>query len=118
MTSVKRASKVLREVSTCEVTMDKVREKSSRSRRQESYKTLLEFKGENLKDLDELKEMTAASSRGEVIRDALRWMFWCTKKVKAGGAILIEENGKYREVVFPLVTKSRQRAGSKHNLTR
>lgn len=76
----------------------------------DSYRVQLNFSGKNLADLDELKDITAASARAEVLRNALRWMYWCAEEVLQGSTIIVEREGKQREVVFPFV--KREMAGT------
>src|SRR5216683_197998 len=70
------------------------------------YRVQLDFSGKNLADLEQLKEMIGASARSEVVRDALRWLYWCAEEVNRGGAILLEKEGKQREVVFPFIKRN------------
>jgi hypothetical protein len=74
------------------------------------HRVQLDFSGSALDELDDLKELLSASTRAEVIRNALRWLYWCTDVVSKGGIILLEQEGKTREIVFPFVTKN------KHNV--
>jgi len=74
--------------------------------RTKPHRVQLDFYENSLRDLDELKELTSASGRAEVIRNALRWMFWCAEEVSRGGTIVVERDGKQREVVFPHVRRS------------
>ena len=83
--------------------------RSTKSNDKDSYKVQLDFSGKNLDDLDKLKELTVASARAEAIRIALRWMFWCADEVTNGGTILVEREGKQREVTFPFVRKERRK---------
>lgn len=78
---------------------------TSQSSQKDTYKVQLNFSGKSIADIDELKEITAASARAEVIRNALRWMFWCAEQVSQGGTFLVEREGKQREVVFPFLRK-------------
>ena len=75
---------------------------------QEKYRVQLDFSGKALKELDELKELFGASARAEVMRNALRWLYWCTNEVARGATILIERDGKQREIVFPFSLKTEQ----------
>src|SRR5438128_2397388 len=59
----------------------------------EKWRVQLDFSGQAVAELDELKKMLELTTRAEVIRSALRWLFWCTKEVLQGGTILVEKNG-------------------------
>jgi len=76
----------------------------------DKYRVQLDFSGAAVAELDELKEIVGASSRADVIRNALRWLFWCADQVVRGATILVELDGKQREVVFPFVTRKVQKA--------
>lgn len=70
----------------------------------DKYRVQLDFSGKAVEEVDQLKQIIGASSRADVIRNALRWLFWCAKQVSLGGTILLERDGKQREIVFPFVT--------------
>ena len=78
--------------------------------RTDKYRVQLDFSRKAVAELDELKEILGASTRADVVRNALRWLFWCAEQVSRGATILSEQNGKQREVVFPFVTKKRDTA--------
>ena len=62
-----------------------------------------------LRELDTLREETGLPTRAELIRHALKFLQWTLEETKKKDAtLLIEKNGKAREVVFPFwtVTKS------------
>lgn len=64
----------------------------------------LDFTQAAVKELDELKHLMGASSRAEVIRHALRWMYWTVRQLNAGSRLLMDEAGEQKEVVLPFVT--------------
>ncbi len=80
------------------------------ARATDKYRVQLDFSGKAVAELDQLKEIVGASSRADVIRNALRWLFWCSDQVSSGATILVELNGKQREVVFPFVMRKVQKA--------
>jgi len=67
----------------------------------QKHRLQLDFSEEALKDLELLKETTGMPNRAEVIRQALRLLQWTLNETKNDATILIEKNGKQREVVFP-----------------
>lgn len=68
-----------------------------------SYKVRiqLDFSERSVTELDDLKQRVGASSRAEVIRNSMRWLYWCAEEVAKGGKFIIERNGNAKEVVFP-----------------
>lgn len=81
--------------------------RSARSTKQtDKYRVQLDFSGKAVAELEKLKRDIGASSRADVIRNALRWLFWCSEQVSQGGAILVERDGKQREVVFPFTANN------------
>jgi Arc/MetJ-type ribon-helix-helix transcriptional regulator len=55
--------------------------------------------------LDELKGATGATTRAEVIRQALRLLQWTIEQTKDEKAtVLVEKNGTQREVIFPYLS--------------
>jgi hypothetical protein len=73
----------------------------------DKYRVQLDFSGRSLDELEELKDMIGASSRAEVIRDALRWLHQCAEEVSLGTTIVYERGEKQREVVFPYARRRR-----------
>lgn len=71
----------------------------------DKYRVQLDFSAKAVAELEELKDLSSASTRAEVIRNSLRWLYWCTSEVKKGGTILMNRDGKTTEVVFPYVRK-------------
>jgi metal-responsive CopG/Arc/MetJ family transcriptional regulator len=64
-----------------------------------------DFTDEALHELDELKEITG-SSRAEVIRHGLRMLQWTIEQTQVNkGIVLVEKDGKQREVVFPFLSR-------------
>lgn len=55
-----------------------------------------------IKEMDQLREETGLPTRAELIRNALRFLDWALREVRDQNAsLLIEKDGKLREVVFP-----------------
>ena len=80
------------------------------ARAADKYRVQLDFSGNAVAELDQLKEILGASTRADVVRNALRWLFWCAEQVLRGATILLEQDGKQREVVFPFVTRKLEKA--------
>jgi len=59
-----------------------------------------------VKEIDELREATALPNRAELVRQALRFLRWTLDETRKGGTLLIEKDGKVREVIFPFWTVS------------
>jgi metal-responsive CopG/Arc/MetJ family transcriptional regulator len=73
-----------------------------------------DFTDEALGELDELKSATGASNRAEVIRQALRLLQWTIEQTKDENAtVLVEKNGRQREVIFPFLTSGKAMANGK-----
>jgi metal-responsive CopG/Arc/MetJ family transcriptional regulator len=73
-----------------------------------------DFTDEALSELDELKGVTGATNRAEVIRQALRLLQWTVEQTKDQNAtVLVEKNGRQREVIFPFLSPGKAVANSK-----
>jgi len=73
-----------------------------------------DFTDEALGELDDLKSATGASNRAEVIRQSLRLLQWTIEQTKDQNAtVLVEKNGRQREVIFPFLTAGKVLADSK-----
>jgi len=74
----------------------------------EKYRVQLDFSKEALEELDSLQEKLHASSRAEVVRNALGVLKWATNHVLAKNRIVVEKkDGERAEVDFPfLLTKN------------
>ena len=73
-----------------------------------------DFTGEALSELDELKGATGATNRAEVIRMALRLLQWTIEQTRDENAtVLVEKNGRQREVIFPFLSSAKAVANSK-----
>ncbi len=71
------------------------------------HRLQLDFSEEALRDLDALKDETGMPNRAEVIRQALRLLQWTIDETQKNDAtILIEKDGRQREVVFPFWSPS------------
>jgi hypothetical protein len=66
------------------------------------HRLQFDFSDTALKELDELQDITNLPTRAELIRQALRLLQWMlTETQEKGATILIEKDGKLREVIFP-----------------
>jgi metal-responsive CopG/Arc/MetJ family transcriptional regulator len=76
-----------------------------------------DFSDESLGQLDELKGATGATTRAEVIRQALRLLQWTIEQTQDEKAtVLVEKNGKQREVIFPYMpSRNAAKAGARAN---
>ncbi len=72
------------------------------------HRLQLDFTDEALEDLDALKGATGSPNRAETIRQALRLLQWTIQETKQNDAtILIEKNGRQKEVIFPFLNAPR-----------
>lgn len=60
-----------------------------------------DFTAEALAELDTLKDRAGFSTRAELIRHSLRFLNWTIGEHQNGAQMLLEKDGKTREVVFP-----------------
>ena len=67
------------------------------------HRLQLDFTEEALRTLDELKDKTGLANRAEVIRQSLRLLQWTIQQNDDGSVLLLEKNGRRREVVFPFL---------------
>jgi metal-responsive CopG/Arc/MetJ family transcriptional regulator len=73
-----------------------------------------DFTDEALGELDDLKGATGATNRAEVIRQALRLLQWTIEQTRDENAtVLVEKNGRQREVIFPFLSSAKTAASSK-----
>jgi metal-responsive CopG/Arc/MetJ family transcriptional regulator len=73
-----------------------------------------DFTDDALNELDELKSATGAPSRAEVIRQSLRLLQWTIEQTRDQNAtVLVEKDGRQREVIFPFLSSARVGAGAK-----
>lgn len=73
-----------------------------------------DFSPEALSELDELKDSTGAQNRAEVIRQALRLLQWTVEQTRDEDAtVIIEKNGRQREVIFPFLSSAKATANGK-----
>jgi metal-responsive CopG/Arc/MetJ family transcriptional regulator len=64
-----------------------------------------DFTEDALGELDELKTLTGANNRAEVIRQSLRLLQWTVEEIKQKeGTLLVERNGRQREVMLPFLS--------------
>jgi hypothetical protein len=73
-----------------------------------------DFTDDALSELDELKGATGATNRAEVIRQSLRLLQWTIEQIRDEKAtVLVEKNGRQREVIFPYLTSGKAMANAK-----
>jgi metal-responsive CopG/Arc/MetJ family transcriptional regulator len=73
-----------------------------------------DFTEDALSQLDELKSLTGANNRAEVIRQSLRLLQWTIAETKQKeGILLVERNGRQREVLLPFLSSVRPAGVSK-----
>jgi len=73
------------------------------------HRLQFDFTEEALKQLDDLKDAVGLGTRAELIRQALRLMQWTLTETRDKNAtILVEKEGKVREVVFPFLPAARE----------
>ncbi|MGA3370745.1 MAG: ribbon-helix-helix protein, CopG family [Terracidiphilus sp.] len=73
-----------------------------------------DFTEDALNELDELKGATGATNRAEVIRQSLRLLQWTIEQIRDEKAtVLVEKNGRQREVIFPYLTSGKAMANAK-----
>jgi hypothetical protein len=78
------------------------------------HRLQFDFSDEALDQLDQLKDAVGVATRADLIRHALRILQWTVLETRDNDAtILLEKNGKLREVVFPFMTKSGETSGRK-----
>ena len=70
------------------------------------HRLQFDFDDVAIKEIDALREATALPNRAELIRQALRFLQWTLEETKRGATLLIEKDGKLREVIFPFWTVS------------
>lgn len=81
----------------------------------EKKRLQFDFTDESLRELDQLQEMAGAPTRAELIRQALRLLRWTLDETTNKGAtILLEKEGKIREVVFPFQTQGTKTVSAMH----
>jgi metal-responsive CopG/Arc/MetJ family transcriptional regulator len=67
----------------------------------EKKRLQFDFTQDALQELDELQRVTGAPTRAELIRHSLRLLQWMIEETKRKeGTLLIERNGKVRELVL------------------
>ena len=73
-----------------------------------------DFTEDALNELDELKGATGATNRAEVIRQSLRLLQWTIEQIRDENAtVLVEKNGRQREVIFPYLSSGKAMANAK-----
>ena len=70
----------------------------------DKYRVQLDFSEEAFAELNELQEKLNASSRAEVVRNALGVLRWVTNHLLEGDKIFVErKDGTHSEVEFPFL---------------
>jgi len=73
------------------------------------HRLQFDFSEEGLQQLDKLKDSAGLTTRAELIRQALRLLQWTLTETQDNNAsILLEKDGKLREVVFPFMSTARK----------
>ena len=73
-----------------------------------------DFTEDALSELDELTGATGATNRAEVIRQSLRLLQWTIEQIRDEKAtVLVEKNGRQREVIFPYLSSGKAMANAK-----
>lgn len=66
------------------------------------HRIQLDFSDKALEDLGFLRASTDLPNRAEVIRQALRLLQWTIQETNDnGGSLILQTDGRQREVVFP-----------------
>jgi len=75
-----------------------------------------DFTDEALGELDQLKSATGATNRADVIRQSLRLLQWMIEQTQDEKAtVLVEKNGRQREVIFPYLTNRKLAKAGAHS---
>jgi metal-responsive CopG/Arc/MetJ family transcriptional regulator len=73
-----------------------------------------DFSDEALQELDDLKSAIGAPNRAEAIRRALQMLQWTIEQVRDEDAtIIVEKNGRQREVIFPFLPSAKTTANGR-----
>jgi metal-responsive CopG/Arc/MetJ family transcriptional regulator len=74
------------------------------AKKEDKYRVQLDFSEEALHELNDLQKKLHASSRAEVVRNALGVLRWVTNHLNAGDKIIVEKaNGTKSDVEFPFL---------------
>lgn len=66
------------------------------------HRLQFDFTDDALNELDKLRELTGLPNRAELIRHALRFFQWMLNETREKKAsVLLEKDGKLREIVLP-----------------
>ncbi|MFN7936069.1 MAG: hypothetical protein U0R19_22250 [Bryobacteraceae bacterium] len=80
----------------------------------EKKRLQFDFTLDALEELEDLQRITGLQTRVEVIRHALRLLQWAAEEVNLNDAtLLIEKQGKLREVVLPFLGRGKGSTSSK-----
>jgi hypothetical protein len=87
-----------------------------REQKEQKHRLQLDFSSASVDQLNALQQEMDLPNRAEVIRQALRLLNWTLNIHDQGGKIIIETDGRQREVIFPFWTapasKPRRRAAA------
>lgn len=76
----------------------------------EKQRLQFDFTHEAVSELDRLVSEGQFSSRAELIRHSLRFLQWTLEATSEGATLLLERDGKLREVVFPFWAITRKKS--------
>lgn len=65
------------------------------------HRIQLDLDDEALQEWDDLLKEAGFPNRAEMVRQALRYLQWSLTETKKGSSIILEKEGKVREVIFP-----------------
>jgi hypothetical protein len=72
--------------------------------KENKYRVQLDFSEEAFNELNDLQKKLNATSRAEVVRNALGVLRWVTNHLSAGNKIVVEKkNGEKSDVEFPFL---------------
>ncbi len=75
---------------------------------EKKYRLQIDFGEQPYHELEALQENLSATSKSEVIRDALAVLKWVTDEISQGHRILAERPEGDREIVFPFLHPRKQ----------
>lgn len=71
----------------------------------EKTRVQFDFTPEAYQELNDLQGEVFAATKAETIRYALRSLQWLLSELKSGKRILVEQDGKMQEVIFPFLNR-------------
>ncbi len=75
---------------------------------EKKYRLQIDFSEKAYKELEELQERLGATSKSEVMRNALGILRWVVEEVSEGHRILVEKPQGTREIVFHFIERSKE----------